>query len=84
MSRMGMRAAGLMMGMALAAGQAMAADAESCKKVRLSDVGWTDIQVTTATTAAGAERVLIPDVPLDEAVAVVAGATPGMVAEFLR
>lgn len=26
---------------------AMAADAESCKKVRLSDVGWTDIQATT-------------------------------------
>jgi len=26
---------------------ATAADAESCKKVRLSDVGWTDIQATT-------------------------------------
>jgi len=31
----------------IAASQAVAADAESCKKVRLSDVGWTDIQVTT-------------------------------------
>lgn len=30
---------------------AFAADPESCKKVRLSDVGWTDIQATTATTA---------------------------------
>ncbi|MGE0283579.1 MAG: choline ABC transporter substrate-binding protein [Rhizobiaceae bacterium] len=30
-----------------AASQAVAADAESCKEVRLSDVGWTDIQVTT-------------------------------------
>ncbi len=29
---------------------AWAADAESCKKVRLSDVGWTDIQVTTGVT----------------------------------
>lgn len=28
-------------------GTAYAADAESCKKVRLSDVGWTDIQATT-------------------------------------
>ncbi|MDR7033595.1 choline ABC transporter substrate-binding protein [Mesorhizobium sp. BE184] len=52
MNKMGMRAAGFGLVMALAAGQAMAADAESCKKVRLSDVGWTDIQVTTATTAA--------------------------------
>lgn len=29
------------------AGNAFAADAESCKTVRLSDVGWTDIQATT-------------------------------------
>lgn len=28
-----------------------AAEPESCKKVRLSDVGWTDIQVTTAVTS---------------------------------
>ncbi|MBX3598129.1 MAG: choline ABC transporter substrate-binding protein [Rhizobiaceae bacterium] len=28
-------------------GAAYAGDAESCKKVRLSDVGWTDIQATT-------------------------------------
>lgn len=33
--------------LALFSGQALAADPESCKKVRLSDVGWTDIQVTT-------------------------------------
>ena len=32
---------------------AFAADAESCKTVRFSDVGWTDI---TATTAAASER----------------------------
>jgi glycine betaine/proline transport system substrate-binding protein len=32
----------------VAAGPALAADPESCKTVRLSDVGWTDIQVTTA------------------------------------
>ena len=31
----------------LAAGAASAADPESCKTVRLSDVGWTDIQATT-------------------------------------
>lgn len=31
----------------LLASTAFAADAESCKKVRLSDVGWTDIQATT-------------------------------------
>lgn len=33
------------------ASSAFAADAESCKKVRLSDVGWTDIQATTGVTA---------------------------------
>src|SRR5262245_6453412 len=33
------------------AGPALAADAETCKKVRLSDVGWTDIQVTTGVTS---------------------------------
>jgi glycine betaine/proline transport system substrate-binding protein len=31
------------------AGAAAAADAEACKKVRFSDVGWTDITATTAT-----------------------------------
>ena len=29
------------------AGAAAAGDAETCKKVRFSDVGWTDIQATT-------------------------------------
>jgi len=31
----------------LSSGAALAADPESCKAVRLSDVGWTDIQATT-------------------------------------
>jgi glycine betaine/proline transport system substrate-binding protein len=30
---------------------AFAGDADSCKKVRFADVGWTDIQVTTGTTS---------------------------------
>jgi glycine betaine/proline transport system substrate-binding protein len=34
----------------------MAADAASCQKVRLSDVGWTDITATTALTAAILEQ----------------------------
>ncbi|SIQ27778.1 glycine betaine/proline transport system substrate-binding protein [Rhizobium sp. RU20A] len=36
---------------ALSTNAAFAADAESCKTVRFSDVGWTDITATTATTA---------------------------------
>jgi glycine betaine/proline transport system substrate-binding protein len=35
----------------LAGGAAQAADPESCQAVRFSDVGWTDITATTATTA---------------------------------
>ena len=35
---------------AAVASSAFAGDAESCKKVRLSDVGWTDITLTTAMT----------------------------------
>jgi glycine betaine/proline transport system substrate-binding protein len=35
----------------LLASAAFAADPESCKKVRLSDVGWTDVQATTGTAA---------------------------------
>ncbi len=38
--------AGLCLATALSSG-ALAGDAESCKAVRLSDVGWTDIQATT-------------------------------------
>ncbi|MCA1982910.1 PH domain-containing protein [Nocardioides nematodiphilus] len=38
----------------------------------------------TATTAAGSERVVVPDVPLDEAIALVGRATPAMAAEFLQ
>jgi glycine betaine/proline transport system substrate-binding protein len=34
----------------LTAGAARAADPESCKEVRFSDVGWTDIQATTGLT----------------------------------
>jgi len=40
------------MGVALALGLATTtahAESASCKKVRFADVGWTDIQVTTAT-----------------------------------
>ena len=36
---------------AMAAGAAAAADPESCRTVRFSDVGWTDITSTTAATA---------------------------------
>jgi len=40
--------AAAMLGLAALSATAMAADAESCKKVRFSDVGWTDITATTA------------------------------------
>lgn len=40
--------AGAALSLALAAGSAVAADAESCKTVRFSDVGWTDVTATTA------------------------------------
>ena len=33
------------------AGQAQAADPDSCREVRFSDVGWTDITATTAATS---------------------------------
>jgi glycine betaine/proline transport system substrate-binding protein len=36
---------------ALFAAPAMAGDSEACRKVRLSDVGWTDITATTAVTS---------------------------------
>ncbi len=36
----------------LTAGAASAADPETCKEVRFSDVGWTDIQATTGITTA--------------------------------
>ncbi|MEQ1949912.1 choline ABC transporter substrate-binding protein [Mesorhizobium sp. CN2-181] len=47
MSRFTYLAASAGLAVLLAAGPAFAGDAESCKKVRLSDVGWTDIQATT-------------------------------------
>lgn len=47
MSRMNSLAAGLGLAAFLSSSVAFAADPESCKKVRLSDVGWTDIQATT-------------------------------------
>ena len=54
----------------LSSGAAFAADAESCQKVRLSDVGWTDIQATTGIasvllTALGYEpEVIVLSVPV--------------------
>lgn len=47
MSRMKSIIAGFSLAALLSTGAAFAGDAESCKKVRLSDVGWTDIQATT-------------------------------------
>lgn len=47
MSRMITLAAAIGVSAVMTAGAAYAGDAESCKKVRLSDVGWTDIQATT-------------------------------------
>lgn len=47
MSRMTSFVAGLGLAAILSTGAAFAGDPESCKKVRLSDVGWTDIQATT-------------------------------------
>ena len=47
MSRMNSFAAGLGLAALLSTSAAFAGDAESCKTVRLSDVGWTDIQATT-------------------------------------
>ena len=47
---MSWRLSGLVLGLALAAGAAQAADPASCQKVRFSDVGWTDITATTALT----------------------------------
>lgn len=47
---MSRRLSGLVLGLALAAGTAQAADPASCQKVRFSDVGWTDITATTALT----------------------------------
>lgn len=44
-------ALGLCAGLLLAAAGASAADPESCKAVRFSDVGWTDITATTALTS---------------------------------
>jgi glycine betaine/proline transport system substrate-binding protein len=44
-------AAAGVLALALVAWQAQAADPESCKTVRFSDVGWTDITATTATAS---------------------------------
>ena len=51
MSSMKSFAAALGLAAVLTSGAAFAADPESCKAVRLSDVGWTDIQATTGVTA---------------------------------
>jgi glycine betaine/proline transport system substrate-binding protein len=50
MSRMKSLVAGLCLATVLS-GTAFAADPESCKAVRFSDVGWTDITATTATAS---------------------------------
>ncbi|MDQ6436775.1 choline ABC transporter substrate-binding protein [Mesorhizobium sp. LHD-90] len=47
MTRLKFLALSAAMATVLASAPAFAGDAESCKKVRLSDVGWTDIQATT-------------------------------------
>lgn len=47
MLRMKSIVAGFSLAAFLSTGAAFAGDAASCKKVRLSDVGWTDIQATT-------------------------------------
>jgi glycine betaine/proline transport system substrate-binding protein len=50
---------------ALAAGAAQAADPESCREVVLADIGWTDVQATTAATSLVLEGLgYEPDVPL--------------------
>ena len=70
MSRMRILAAGLGLAVFVSSGAAFAADPESCKKVRLSDVGWTDIQATTGVasvllTALGYEPdVIVLSVPV--------------------
>ncbi len=70
MSRMTSFVAGLGLAAILSTGTALAGDAESCKKVRLSDVGWTDIQATTGVasvllTALGYEPdVIVLSVPV--------------------
>lgn len=46
------RAAAALVPLALLAGAAQAAEPDACKTVRFSDVGWTDITATTATTSA--------------------------------
>ncbi|MGE0500185.1 MAG: choline ABC transporter substrate-binding protein [Rhizobiaceae bacterium] len=51
MTRTRMLSAGVGLAAILSAGTALAADPESCKAVRFSDVGWTDITATTATAS---------------------------------
>ena len=51
MSRMKTIAISLGMAAILYSGAALAAEPDSCKKVRFSDVGWTDITSTTATAS---------------------------------
>ena len=51
MSRFKTSILALGLAVALSSGSAMAADPESCKAVRFSDVGWTDITATTATAS---------------------------------
>jgi glycine betaine/proline transport system substrate-binding protein len=48
MKRVGRAFAGAVLALSVSAGAALAQDPESCKLVRFSDVGWTDITATTA------------------------------------
>ena len=51
---------------AACASPAYAGDAESCKKVRFADVGWTDIQVTTGATSVVLEALGYRQAPGEE------------------
>lgn len=51
MTTLALRFGAAALALGLAAPTALAADAEACKTVRFSDVGWTDITATTATAS---------------------------------
>lgn len=51
MTTLALRFGAAALALGLAAPTAMAAEAEACKTVRFSDVGWTDITATTATAS---------------------------------
>jgi glycine betaine/proline transport system substrate-binding protein len=51
MKTLAMRLGAATLALGLTAGGALAAEADACKAVRFSDVGWTDITATTAATS---------------------------------